>query len=518
MITAAGTTFEGPLTSTDSDAIAALRDVLARHGFAGAAGNDVLGAALAVNKSHLRDDLPLYLRRLAAPTPINTLAKLFMLDRWVGEKDAAEAVRPLDLDRLRAMGLIEDGPAGVRARVRLSAHEGLIIAHDAYDEERRTLRPDHVLDVNPTTMTLAHMTVRRQVGRALEIGTGCGVLALKAAAHAGQVVATDTNPRALNLAVFNAAINGITNVEWRQASLFDAVAGERFDLIFCNPPYVISPDSKFIFRDGGRRGDALCEEIIRRIPEHLRDGGFATVLINWVIRAGEEWSAPLRRWVGGNGCDSWMMMSAGQEPLAYAALWNRSRDRAAYEAGLERWTAYFEELAAQTIGLGAIVLRRRAWGTPWLRADHIAESVTAPAGPHIERLFDAETALAAIGDDTALLAQRVEAARDHRLHQALAVRDADYVVETAEVRLQNGLPVHGSVDAFTIQLLARCDGRRTLGDIASEIATAAGIDVSKFSAACAGIARRLISSGFLVLPIVTSASGSPRDRQEGSVT
>ena len=380
MITAARTTFEGPLTSTDSDAIAALRDVLARHGFAGEAGNNALGAALAVNKSHLRDDLPLYLRRLAAPTPLNTLAKLFMLDRWVDEKDAAEAVRPLELDQLRSMGLIEDGPSGIRARVRLSAHDGLIIAHDGYDEERRKLRPDHVLDVNPTTMTLANMTVRRRVGRALEIGTGCGVLALKAAGHADHVVATDTNPRALNLAVFNAALNGITNVEWRQASLFDAVAGERFDLIFCNPPYVISPDSQFIFRDGGRRGDALCEEIVRRLPEHLRDGGFATVLINWVIRAGEHWSDPLRRWVDGNGCDTWLMMSAAQEPLAYAALWNRSRDRAAYEAGLDRWSAYFEQLAAQTIGLGAVVLRRRASGTPWTRADHMAESVTAPGG------------------------------------------------------------------------------------------------------------------------------------------
>ena len=67
----------------------------------------------------------------------------------------------------------------------------------------------------------------------------------------------------MNIAAFNAAINGITNVEWRLGSLFEPVAGERFDLIFSNPPYVISPDSQFIFRDGGRQGDALCEEMVR---------------------------------------------------------------------------------------------------------------------------------------------------------------------------------------------------------------------------------------------------------------
>ena len=55
-------------------------------------------------------------------------------------------------------------------------------------------------------------------------------------------------------------------------------------------------------------------------------------------------------------------------------------------------------------------------------------------------------------------------------------------------------------------------------DSAERKDAAAGIDVPKFSAACAGIARRLIASGFLVLPIVAPASGSPRDRQEGSVT
>ena len=114
------------------------------------------------------------------------------------------------------------------------------------------------------------------------------------------VVATDTNPRALNLAVFNAAFNGVTNVEWRLGSLFDAVAGESFDLIFSNPPYVISPDSQFIFRDGGRRGDALCAEIVAAragVPERgrLRHGagqlGHSRTASSGRIRCGAGWPA-----------------------------------------------------------------------------------------------------------------------------------------------------------------------------------------------------------------------------------
>jgi len=313
-------------------------------------------------------------------------------------------------------------------------------------------------------------------------------------------VATDTNPRALNIAAFNAAINGVTNVEWRLGSLFDAVAGEKFDLIFCNPPYVISPDSQFIFRDGGRQGDALCEEIIRQAPGYLQHGGFATVLINWGIRAGEEWHQPLRRWVDGNRCDSWLMMSAAQDPTSYAAIWNRTRDRDKYAAGLERWINYFDELGLTAIGLGAVVLRKTGSGAGWTRADHLPDNVTSFAGHHIERLFEAEDRLARLRDDDLLLVQAPRLVSDHRVNQSLFPADTGgYEIDSAEVRLQGGLPFRGTVDAYTIQLLARCDGVRSLSAIAAEIAEANDLDPGKFTSACVGIARRLIASGFLVL-------------------
>ena len=498
MVSAAPAVFEGPLNASNIAVLAGLREVLDRHGFTSGATLEALGPPLPFGKSHLRDDLPFYLRRLEAPTPINTLVKLFVLDRSVDESRARQAFAPLSLEDVVEIGLLEHGPRGVRARLRLSMHDGLLLAHDAYDEETRTLRPDHVLDVNPTTISLSNLTVRRHARRALEIGTGCGALALRAARHADHVIGTDTNPRALNVAVFNAAINGITNVEWRLGSLFDAVAGETFDLIFCNPPYVISPDSQFIFRDGGRRGDALCEEIVRRAPACLNDGGFATFLVNWVVRANEEWSAPLRRWVAGNGCDSWLMMSAAQDPATYAAIWTRSRDRDVYGTALDRWIRYFEELDAAVFGLGAVVMRKRAAGEGWVRADHVHDSITAPAGSHIERLFDAEDRLALLTSDDDLLNGMFTAVPDHQLQQRLKLDQSRYVVGSAQVALDGGLPFHGNVDVYSAQLLARCNGQRTLRAIAGEIAAEAGMPSAAFTAASAGIARRLMAMGFLV--------------------
>jgi hypothetical protein len=193
------------------------------------------------------------------------------------------------------------------------------------------------------------------------------------------------------------------------------------------------------------------------------------------------------------------MMSAAQDPVSYAAIWNRSRDREVYAAGLERWTRYFDELGLEAIGLGAVVLRRLGCGTPWVRADHLADSITVAAGAHIERLFEAEDRLAALADDAVLLAQRFRTVADHALHHVLTPADSGGYATASEVRLQGGLPFRGSIDPFTAQMLARCNGTVTLADVASAIATEHDLDPTKFSAACAGIARRLIASGFLVL-------------------
>jgi len=118
--------FDGPLHVGNLSIVRELRAVLDRHGFTRGAVVDALGSALPFNKSHLRDDMPLYLRRVGVPTPINTLVKLFVLDCSVDEACAAAAFAPLDLGAVRALGLIADGPHGVRATLRLSMHDGFV--------------------------------------------------------------------------------------------------------------------------------------------------------------------------------------------------------------------------------------------------------------------------------------------------------------------------------------------------------------------------------------------------------
>ena len=77
-----------------------------------------------------------------------------------------------------------------------------------------------------------------------ELGTGSGAVALALASERPdwQVVATDISPAALDLARSNAAALGLSRVEFRLGDWYAALAGELFDLLVSNPPYVAAAD------------------------------------------------------------------------------------------------------------------------------------------------------------------------------------------------------------------------------------------------------------------------------------
>src|SRR6266571_2828965 len=487
----------GSVLDPEAPGVDRLREVLSSQGFLQTDLDGVLGVAF--GPSHLRSDLPLYQRRLASPTPLHTLVKLFGLYVDVPEEDARAAFAPLGLDEVVAMGLVERRDGLVRSRVGLVTTGDLVLARDRLVREGAPLRPDHVISLNPPAMQLGTITVRRPVRAALDLGCGGGVQALLAAGHADRVVAVDVNPRALEFTRFNARVNGITNVECRQGDFFDPVRGERFGLVVCNPPYAISPDARFVFRDSGRPGDAVCEEVVSRIPDHLEEGGFASVLCNWALRRDEPWSAPPLRWVEGRGCDAWLLGSGTRDPLSYAAGWNRNGDRDDYEASTDRWLAYYREQEIEAIGMGGVVLRRRTGGRNWVRADQLPADPVGRCHEQILRVFAAEDLLTGL-DEAALLAQVFVAGDDHRLYQTLVRRDDDYGLETAELRLTGGFGFRGAADGPTLELLRRCEGRRRLGAVLGELAELARADRDVLVKAALPAVRRLMALGFL-LPV-----------------
>ncbi len=187
-----------------------------------------------------------------------------------------------------------------------------------------------------------------------------------------------------------------------------------------------------------------------------------------------------------------------QDPLTYAALWNRGPDAAAYEDALDRWPAYHSELGFEQIGLGAVILRRRAAGSAWIRTDQLPDGPLEPDDTLIPRIFEAQDHLSALATDEAMLACVFVPTDAHRLSQTLALRDGRYVVQDSEVQLDAGLKFRGTVDPYTIHLLTCCDGRRTLGEISADLIAKTSNDRDAIRRATATIARRLVSLGFLI--------------------
>jgi release factor glutamine methyltransferase len=105
-----------------------------------------------------------------------------------------------------------------------------------------------VLVPRPETETLVEAALaaipRDRVCRVLDLGTGSGAIALAIARERplAAVTGTDLSPEALQVALANARALGMTRIAWRLGDWFDAVPGERFDLILANPPYIAAAD------------------------------------------------------------------------------------------------------------------------------------------------------------------------------------------------------------------------------------------------------------------------------------
>jgi len=230
-------------------------------------------------------ELPLALHRTRGGSPLDILLRLFWRGVPVDVETAVQAVQPTMLEEWVSLGLLRAEGEAVVAPLALQPIGDLVVAHDS--RRHSGPRADYGMGPALTSRNVAQLTIRRRCARALDIGCGSGFQAFLAAQHSDQVVAVDRNPRAVNLARFNAQLNGLSNVEVLEYD-FEPVRDQEFDLIVSNPPYVVSPENAFIFRDSGLPGDALCRKIIGEGARHLREGGYCQFLCSWAHLASED--------------------------------------------------------------------------------------------------------------------------------------------------------------------------------------------------------------------------------------
>jgi len=350
-----------------------------------------------------RDDVPVLDRRLPE-SPLATVVRLLLLQLPVRESDAVRALGADGVDAIVALGLAEPVGKQLEPRGRVMPAEGLLLACDPFPSGSGD-PPGYVAAFTPTASWCAALTPRRRVERALDVGTGNGAQALLAARHSSHVVATDVNPRALAFTSLNAALNGFDNVETRLGNLFAPAAGESFDLITCNAPYVISPETKWQYRDGGLPADELSARVVEGAAASLAVGGYATVLVSWLAESEDDPDGRVLQWLEGNGCDAWVLGLSGADPLEHASTWNDHfvDDHPALGEALDGWTAYFRDLRVGWISEGAVLLHRREGRPHPPRVDPASADELEHAGEQIERAFAARAFLADLESEADLL-------------------------------------------------------------------------------------------------------------------
>ena len=481
--------------------------------------------------------------KLGRIEPAATLARLFVLGDAVPRADLVAALPALAATGAEELGLVAMEDGAVAMEDGLVAVDGALVRPlvelrpysfvDAHGVESwwivsdlgelalgHPLGENHVLGIGGASRTLSGLMMPTSARHALDIGTGCGIQAMHASRHAEQVVATDISVRALELAVLNAELNDIGNIEFRLGSLFEPVAGERFDHIISNPPFVITPRGETVpsyeYRDGGMVGDALVEAVVRKAAEHLMPGGVAQLLGNWEYHDETDAFERLEGWLtpaapASPALDAWIIEREVQSPGEYAETWIRDGGTRPGTADFDRmydaWLNDFEARGVRRVGFGYLTLRRTGVNTAGLptpptlrRLERMPDALghnPAGLGAHLAECLAAHD-WQAHTDDAALLRTSLAVASDVTEERHYWPGQQDPTLMT--LHQGGGFGRSVPLDTALAGLVGACDGDLAVGAIIGALAQLLDADETALTAELLPQLRGLLTDGFLTVP------------------
>lgn len=453
---------------------------------------------------------------------VAVLTALFMLGEPVGAAALETALPRTGVAGALAIGLVvptqsASGEQRYAPAVDLRPHE----AEDAHGSVRwwvasdlgelvtgQALAPDHVLGIGRAGLTLAALTPRKPVETALDLGVGCGIQTLYLLRHVRQVVATDISTRALEFTAFNVALAGVDSarVQLRQGNLLEPVAGQRFDLIVSNPPFVITPPSVrqaglplMEYRDAG---GPILPALVRGLEDHLNPDGVAVMLGNWEHREGTSWRTSVNQWIG-KSLDAWIIQREVQDPVEYAAMWLRDggltpeRSGVAFENALAAWQEDFDSRQVSGVGMGYLVFHAPVGVVePWRVLEEVPTSGQGALGEHVAQVIAAHEALRGL-DDAQVAALKLRTASGLSKEEALTPTP----VPTAPViRQAEGFGRVIAVGMPEVALLSASDeGLLTVAQIAAAVASLTSEDPAAVLADMVAATRTFAHAGMVTI-------------------
>jgi SAM-dependent methyltransferase len=487
-----------PLDVSDPSIPARFREYLKRNNFS----RQMVLEAIPESKNpkgHNVGEYNFVARRLPPTTPEACLIRLFLLEVPSPESDLRATLGDEFFDLCEQAGLLVRTPEGIEGRVTIVPDGDIFLVNDHTIVNYKEDRMYWVMGTSSTTMRVADSIPKWPHGRVLDLCCGGGVQSFHLAPMSREIIAIDRNSRALNFGRFAAGLNGFSHIEFRETDAYSAVEGETFDLIACNPPFVITPGRQALYRDGGISLDGFSEMIVRRAPQFLNEGGFIHVICDIAAFEGKPAKERLFSWIENNGCDVIAMSSMPIGVVAYATNWlepYKVIDEEKFERDREEWVRNFQELNVTAVENHFLIMRKRTAGPPnWRYYDSSPAVSKGNYGEQIRRMFVAQDLLQR--DDEAILDTPLQLAPEIRMHNTYRQENGRWVPEQGRIQFSHGMEFEFRIDSNMAGFLVRCDGSVTCRQLLTTMADALGRKPEDVLPSAMKYVRGLIANGVI---------------------
>lgn len=215
------------------------------------------------------------------------LFELFYLGMPILKKGLENIFENQEIALLIKMGLIKKDGSFFRALVMLYPYRDYYFITDFVYRfnnngaiENSKNRPDRVFAPKMETEIFFDSLIHNKKNVVLDIGTGCGILAILSSPYNKMIVGIDLNPKAVEYANFNKKLNNISNVEFKVGNLFQNLKKHSFDYIIGNAPHGLGGnDLNILATNGGIDGTRFTKMIVHQAHLYLKLGGIIQIQI-----------------------------------------------------------------------------------------------------------------------------------------------------------------------------------------------------------------------------------------------
>lgn len=432
------------------------------------------------------------------------LLRLFVEGVGVSENRVRGAL-PGSFEKLLEIGLLtaksDSLVSGLRLRPTL---EGCF--SDDFPSRLFQHSDDFVMGVAPTTRMVKLLIPPGHPKRILDLCCGSGWLALTCAAEKNSVTATDLNPRALELARFNARLNGVDLIDWREGPWFEPVKGETFDLIVSNPPFVITPGSQAIALDTPDN-DTLLPTLLGSLPEYLNPEGFACFLLEWPFESVDSWEEKPLSCLPEFGAQTFLFEVQRREPVEYARHWisqdPRFQDPELRDREIDRWVRHFKDKGYEGVSSGFVVMRKCERGEEWTTAEsREVPGFNKETSQEIGRIFEGTSWLKTrAGQVDELLDVPFGAPEGISQTTDAVLSEGKWIPASIKLISPGMIAYNGHVDQSLLAMIEAASSSKTIREIVPELAEQVDSSPEAIAPQVAGLVEQLVRLGLLTPPV-----------------